>query len=252
MFYGLDKSMLYPNYFSRLLLAFIVFFSVPAPASVMQVSVPSKVTILDSNSKDSSSLIQVSNPDKDTPRFVKIGVYYIDPDSIGTGKEKLIEIKGKLKKDNLIVLPEKIAIPPNGRTNVRAIYTGKELDADRNYKIRFYPITEIEYTGTESKEEKKATLFFSISSTTFATVVKSNPAYQLDVDGGRLTNNGDSITLLQNCNICRENDCKVFTEFRLPPKRQLDFNSIINGDSKLTWQCDLVEPGAGKRVITSQ
>ncbi|MEH6534095.1 MAG: hypothetical protein V7735_22555 [Photobacterium frigidiphilum] len=243
--------MAYPNYFSRLLLPFIIFFSVPTPASVTQVSVPNKVTILDSNSKDSSSLIQISNPDKNTPRFVKVGVYYIAPESIGTGNEKLIEIKGKLKKDDLIVLPDKIAIPPNGRTNVRAIYTGKDLDTDRNYKIRFYPITEVEYSGVENKDEKKAALFFSISSTTFATVVKSNPAYQLDIDGSKVTNKGDSITLMQNCNICRGSDCKVFTEFRLPPKRQLDFSSIINGESKLTWQCDLVEPGAGKRVVTS-
>ncbi|WEM44708.1 hypothetical protein PTW35_25995 (plasmid) [Photobacterium sp. DA100] len=244
--------MVYPNYFSRLLLAFSIFFSVPSIANVMQVSVPNKVTTLDSNSKDSSSLIQVSNPDKENPRFVKVGVYYISPESIGTGNEKLIEIKGKLKKDDLIVLPDKIAIPPGGRTNVRAIYTGKALDADRNYKIRFYPVTEVEYTGAENKDEKKAALFFSISSTTFATVVKSNPTYQLDIDGSKVTNSGDSITLLQSCNICRGNDCKVFTEFRLPPKRQLDFSSMINGESKLSWQCDLVEPRVGKKVITSQ
>ncbi|MGF1735311.1 hypothetical protein [Photobacterium satsumensis] len=218
----------------------------------MQVTVANKVTTLDSNSKDSSSLIQVSNPDKENPRFVKVGVYYISPETIGTGNEKLIEITGTLKKDDLIVLPDKIAIPPGGRTNVRAIYTGKAINSDRNYKIRFYPVTEIEYSGVEKNDEKKASVFFSISSTTFATVVKSNPTYHVNINGSKIANNGDSITLLQNCKICRGNDCKVFTEFRLPPKRQLDFSSLINGESKLSWQCDLVEPSVGKRVVTSQ
>ncbi|WP_146157113.1 hypothetical protein [Photobacterium rosenbergii] len=218
----------------------------------MQVSVPNKVMTIDSNSKDSSTLIQISNPDKESPKFVKVGVYYISPKTIGTGHEELIEISGKLKKDELIVLPNKIAIPPGGRTNVRAIYTGKAIKADKNYKIRFYPVTEVEYTGIENKDEKKATLFFSMSSTTFVTVVKSNPTYQLDIEGSKVTNSGDSITLLQSCNICRGNDCKVFTEFRLPPKRQLDFSLMNKGKSQLSWQCDLVEPGIGKKVITSQ
>lgn len=243
--------MTYKIYASHLLILFIVFFSISTSANVMQVSVTNKVAILDSNSKDSSSLIQVSNPDKNNPRFVKVGVYYISPETIGTGNEKHIAIKGKLKKDDLIVLPDKIAIPPGGRTNVRAIYTGKALNSDRNYKIRFYPVTEVEYSGVEENSETKASLFFSLSSTTFATVIKSSPTYQLDIDGNKVTNNGDSMSLLQNCNICRENDCKVYTELRLPPKRQLDFNSVINEEGKLTWQCDLVEPGTGIRVVTS-
>ncbi|MGF1704170.1 hypothetical protein L4D09_28180 [Photobacterium makurazakiensis] len=244
--------MITPNFLLRTLLPFIIIFSVPTSASVMQISVPNKVSILKSDGSSSSSLIQVTNTDKNSPRFVKVSVYYIEPDSIGTGNEKLIEIDGKLKNDNLIVLPEKMAIPPNGRTNVRAIYSGKVLDEDRNYKIRFYPITEVEYTGDESNDENKAALFFSISSTSFATVIKSNPMYQLDINNTKLTNSGDSITLLQNCNICRGNDCKVYTEFRLPPKRSIDLKSMIKGDSKLTWECNLLEPSVGKKTITNR
>ncbi|OAJ94698.1 hypothetical protein [Vibrio bivalvicida] len=243
--------MAYLNYFIRVYLFVVIVLSWPATANVMQVLVDSKLTILDSNKNNSSSLIQVSNPDKETPRFVKIGVYYISPESIGTKKEELIEIKGRLKKDDLVVLPDKVAIPPNGRTNVRAIYTGSSVNEDRNYKIRFYPITEVEYSGIEDKNDSEARLFFSISSTTFATVVKSDPDYKLETNENTITNNGDSIVLLQSCNICIGSECQVFTEFRLPPKRQIDFSSMAKGTGKLTWQCDLVEPAVGKRVVTN-
>lgn len=237
------------NFFILALLIVGAVFSATASANVMQVNVPNKVTVLKSNGIK-SSLIQVSNPDKKKPRFVRVGVYYIEPETIGTGNEKTIEIKGKLKNDNVIVLPNKVAIPPNGKTNVRVVYTGKDLEEDHNYKIRFYPITEIEYKGGDNKKTE-ASLFFSISSTTFTTVVKSNPSYNNNIERDKITNQGDSLSLLKNCNICRDDNCKVFSEFRLPPGRQLDFSSAISGKGALTWKCDLVEPGMGTRIIKS-
>lgn len=225
-----------------------ILFSSKVFADAVQVSVTSSVKVLNSEVGRKTSLLKVLNPDEKNPMFVKIKVYHVESDSIGTGEEKLTEIKGKLKENDLIILPDKIAIPPNGKTNVRMIYTGDSLDEDRNYKVRFYPVTRFEYDG--SNEQGSTSLFFSLSSTSFATVIKKDPNYNVKIDGDIISNNSDSLVLLNQCNVCNGKSCELYTEFRLPPQRTIDFRSLLKTGKVSSWQCSLNEPGLGKRVIS--
>lgn len=241
-------NMLFNNFCKITLLFLLSVFGFYAHSEILQVNVSNNMTVLDSNGIK-SSLIQVSNPDEHIPRYVKIGVYYIDPTTIGTGNEKTIEVKGELRKDHIVTLPDKIIIPPAGRTNVRVVYTGGKLEKDNNYKVRFYPITELEFKGGDDKDHIESSLFFSISSTAFVTVSKSEPNYLLEHLGNKIKNSGDSLMLLQNCKVCRGNHCKAFDEFRLPPNRSVDFSRLNQDEGELTWTCELIEPSTGTRVI---
>jgi hypothetical protein len=232
-------------------LFFLYIVAVPALGAGSEVSVSNKLTTLDSSVNNSSKIISVANPSKELPVFVRVGIYQIESESIGTEKEELLEIKGDLKKDSLIALPNKIAIPPNGRANVRLIYTGKPINKDANFKVRFYPVSEVEYKNGVSGESTAASVFFSISSTSYVSVIKSNPNYRVLVKNGIVSNEGDSIAELSNCKICNDGSCELYSGFRLPPGRTINFTNFSENEREVSWRCDLNEPLLGNRVVKS-
>ncbi|WP_019613868.1 hypothetical protein [Psychromonas ossibalaenae] len=242
-----------------------LFFTAGAAASVKTVTVPQEMTVLTSD--NSSSVLKIRSADKTEPTYIKASVFEVDESSIGTGKEILTPVEGELKKNGLVVQPEKFAMAPGGSSTVRLIYTGKEARQDRYFKIRFQPVLKYDLIGEAEKDEAlDANLFFSITSTGFAVVPKKQPEYAHTVSSADfttdITNVGDSLMLLQDCTVCVDSACISETEKRLTPGRTIslagepevvaDFKKENGKAPSGRWQCDLITPNGEDKMQVLQ
>ena len=231
-----------------LLLLSIIYSGVVA-SSVVQLASKNAMTLLAEESE--SKLISVSNLNDEEMAYVRVDVVEVILD------EKSYEVETrKIEPDeleeNIVVVPSKLVIPAGSKANVRVINMTSAVTKDRFYKVRFIPITNYEFNGDVSGNKNNNSVFFSISSSSFVTVLNQEVEYKYLSTEQSITNTGTGLMLLENCNICDEKDCKIFEELRLPINRKIRFNKYFNSrKGKMAWSCSLRLPNTSKVIDVS-
>lgn len=201
-----------------------LMFSFNVFTAVSQVRVPQTTAMLGVDKV--SDIIQIRNS--------YAGVAYVQATVVEVfidenGLESHHTITGADKADAIVALPEKFIISPKGSSSVRLLYTGKTAPTeDRYFKIRFTPIIKSEFYSDADQTGVESSVFISITTTTFAAVIKGEPKPELDIKTGdnqaTVTNVGDSMILLNDCKVCVGSVCEISSQKRLINNRSVTFD----------------------------
>jgi hypothetical protein len=148
-----------------------------------------------------------------------------------TKNEKEKEIDLSKSDAPMAITPSQLVVRPESSTDFRIF----SIDTERS-KDRYFVIEPKQVYGTPLKREEQnkknnktsANIGLSISLASIVVVPKQNPTYITKInekDGLTITNNGDSVVLIENLYTCDENEenCSKAISYRLFPNETKNF-----------------------------
>ncbi|MCW8349061.1 hypothetical protein MD535_24020 [Vibrio sp. ZSDZ65] len=238
--YMFIRSVISSKKISAIILSLMfMLVSVNCYAASGTIKVSDKLNVLSMDNR--SMLISITNTNSREPAYVDSKVMEVISSS--SDSEELKDVTNVLS-DSLIISPKKFIIAPGSRVNVRLFYNTErsKLESDLYFKVRFQPQLAFNLEdNSDYKNNINTEVFISVGVSSLVAIKKTKPNNSINVKKtGKefyVTNDGDSIVTLDDCNVCSESNlCEILGQIRLTPGRS---RSLTQGSDTKSYECKL-------------
>lgn len=198
-----------------------------------------RAIVLFDPSGDRREDVVVINDDPDSRLFVSVEAYEVDMP--GTTEERLIPL-AKDRAPAFIATPNRLVVPPGGRSIVRLIHVADLVEDERVYRINFRPVERPLEVPAEAGDPSVNSLLDVVIAYQVLAIVQPLEARALPeaIRAGRLAtfqNWGNSNYLLTRGRQCRPGspeDCRELPSKRVYPGNRWDVELPFDGPFSYT------------------
>jgi len=192
----------------------MLFASVPCTADL----IVSRSIIEMANDEARADLVLINNDENNT-LYVQVDPFVVAQP--GTETQELVALTAE---DNagLLVSPNKLAIPPGGRSLVRILNLEKDMKLERIYRVNFTPLTPPVEIAEPNGQDIKSRLDVVVAYQVLVMIRPANPAvintYSREGNKALFGNNGNANYLLtegQQCDPLNQADCRPLPDHRI-------------------------------------